>query len=61
MENKTSRNNNGVFEYTSQDTLQEFHCERCDSDKKSKIVVKWTDPQGVSKTICNGCYGRLLS
>ena len=61
MENKTTKSNKGVFQYTRHDILQEFHCERCEGDKKSKIVVKWTDPQGVSKTICNGCYGSLLS
>lgn len=60
MENKSTKNDKGVFNYTRHDTLQEFHCERCESDKKSKIIVKWTDLQDLSKTICNSCYGFLL-
>ena len=61
MTAKTTKFSPGVLEYTRNDNSIEFTCERCNSVKKSKIVVKWKDNEGIIKTICNGCYGNLLS
>lgn len=51
----------GVLTFTRNEVSTEYTCERCNSVKKSKIVVKWKDNSGNEKTICNGCYGLLLS
>jgi len=40
---------------------QEFFCERCESNKKAKNVIYLETLDGKKKTICNGCYGFLLS
>lgn len=61
MNTKITKFSRGVLEYTRHDNLIEFTCERCNSLKKSKIVVKWKTNEGNTKTICNGCYGNLLS
>ena len=61
MGTKTTKFSQGVLEYTRNDNSIEFTCERCNSVKKSKIVVKWKTNEGNTKTICNGCYGNLLS
>jgi hypothetical protein len=39
----------------------EFHCQRCNSMKKSKTIITWHTVKDEVKTICNGCYGLLLS
>lgn len=36
-----------------------FHCFRCGSSKKSKLITVYGNDW--SKQLCNGCYGRLLS
>ena len=51
----------GVFIYNKQESSTDFLCQRCNSMKKAKIVVKWITTTGEEKTICNGCYGFLLS
>jgi len=61
MNTKTTKFSQGVLEYTRNENSIEFTCERCNSVKKSKIVVKWKANEGKKKTICNGCYGNLLS
>jgi transcription elongation factor Elf1 len=61
MEKKTTKTSQGIMEYTRNDNSIEFTCERCNSLKKSKINVKWKTNDGTTKTICNGCYGLLLS
>lgn len=61
MTTKTTEFAQGVLEYTRNDNSIEFTCERCNSVKKSKIIVKWKVNEGKTKTICNGCYGNLLS
>lgn len=38
----------------------EFTCQRCGKPKKSKTIILWND-NNQTKTICNGCYGELLS
>jgi hypothetical protein len=43
------------------DTAYEFHCGRCDQDKKAKLVAKWDKLDGTIVQICNGCYGNILS
>ena len=37
-----------------------FYCERCQSDKKSKLIGTWTR-DGVTVQVCNGCHGYLKS
>jgi transcription elongation factor Elf1 len=56
-----TKNNIGEFVYKKAETAVEFYCERCQKKKKSKITVKWTDIENITKLICNGCYGLLLS
>lgn len=42
--------------------VRTLHCDRCDQDKTSGIEVEWRRPDVASvDTICNGCYGALLS
>ena len=48
------------FQLIRTDTIHEFYCERCSVNKKSKTTVNWTNPEGVTLIICNGCYGLLL-
>lgn len=36
-----------------------FFCERCDADKKAKLIGSWKKDDGTTATICNGCYGWL--
>ncbi|QBI98687.1 hypothetical protein SEA_BOBBY_54 [Mycobacterium phage Bobby] len=43
---------------TKHATAQEFHCDRCDKDKKSKSIGEWRRGD-TTVTICNGCYGWL--
>ena len=61
MNTKITKNIHGIFTYTRYSELTEFNCDRCNLVKKSKILVKWEDNSGNVKTICNGCYGLLLS
>ena len=61
MKSKTTKISEGILFYTRHDAIKEFTCEKCNSLKKSKIVVKWKDNNGNEKTLCNGCYGLLLS
>lgn len=61
MKAETTKNTLGIFTYTRSVELTEFNCEKCNSVKKTKILVKWKDNTGLEKTICNGCYGLLLS
>jgi hypothetical protein len=50
------------FQLIRTDTIREFYCVRCLANKKSKITVNWSNnPEGVTKIICNGCYGLLVS
>lgn len=60
MEKKVT-NNQGTFVYSRGEVAKEFTCGRCTQVKKSKASAQWTDKSGVTKTICNGCYGNLLS
>lgn len=58
---KITKFSQGILDYTKNENLIEFRCDRCNFEKKSKIVVKWKTNNGITKTICNGCYGLLLS
>ena len=60
MKTKTIKKNQDIFYYTRNDNRIEFLCERCEQNKKSKITIKWASDDK-TKTICNGCYGYLLS
>ena len=51
----------GSFIYQRHDTAETFFCARCNRQKTAKIRVTWNTPEGETKTICNGCYGLLLS
>lgn len=50
----------GKFEYKKSVILTEFVCQHCNKPKKSKNLIIWT-VNNQEKTICNGCYGFLLS
>ena len=52
---------NDHFQLLRTDTIRAFYCVRCLTKKKSKITVNWTNQEGLTKMICNGCYGYLLS
>jgi len=41
-------------------TPVEFYCFRCQSSKRSRLRAEWHTSRGV-RTICNGCYGELVS
>ena len=41
------------------DKAVEFHCSRCDSDKKAKNVA-YVDGDWAKK-LCNGCYGHMVA
>ena len=60
MSSKIKKNAQGKLFYSKNEVAIEFTCERCNSIKKSKTVVKWKENNGNEKTICNGCYGFLL-
>jgi len=59
---KEVTNKHGRFQFTRADKLQDFVCDRCLKPKRSRVFVRWyvagTDGPA---TICNGCYGYLLS
>ena len=59
--NKRTTNGHGLFEYTRHNKARPLTCARCERTKTAKIVVRWTDIAGTTATICNGCYGYLLS
>ena len=61
MKTKTVKNKEGTFQYTRHDTPNSFTCGRCQSDKTSKIQVRWLQAGNPDKVICNGCYGFLCS
>ena len=60
MKTKTIKKNQDIFHYSRNENPVEFLCERCEQNKKSKTIVKWLT-NGKTKTICNGCYGYLMS
>jgi hypothetical protein len=49
-----------MIEMVRGDVAVEFYCERCGRHKKSKSKGTWTTASE-ALTICNGCYGELLS
>jgi hypothetical protein len=61
MPTKTTNTKRGSFIYQRHDTAETFTCGRCNREKKAKIRVTWNTPEGEKLTICNGCYGLLLS
>jgi hypothetical protein len=58
---KVTTTSEGQFFYNRLEASTDFLCQRCNSRKKAKIIVKWKTTAGEEKTICNGCYGLLLS
>ena len=61
MNRKTVRNSLGTFTLVRSESSQEFVCERCLAPKIAKLKVQWVDTSRRAKTICNGCYGRVVS
>jgi hypothetical protein len=51
----------GTFIFRRHAEAQEFICDRDLLPRRSKIVVRWTTPEGAERTICNSCYGFLMS
>lgn len=58
---KVIENSLGRFEQRKEEKATEFLCDRENKTKKSKTIIDWIDTEGNKKTICNGCYGELLS
>jgi len=58
---KHRRNQHGIFTLRRFPDNQTFVCDRCLRAKMAKIQVDWVDVHGRAKSICNGCYGRLVS
>lgn len=58
---KMTKTSQGTFIFSRGDHAIEFFCERCNSNKKSRIKVSHIGLDQSVKTICNGCYGYLLS
>lgn len=58
---KVEVNKLGRFELERRDKSDGFMCDRCLQPKISKIQVVWRKPDGAVKTLCNGCYGRIVS
>jgi hypothetical protein len=52
-------NSLGEFQMLRHAESQNFVCDRCLRPKTSKIVVTWVHKDSDTKTICNGCFGRL--
>lgn len=50
----------GKLLLTRSATAEEFHCGRCNTDKKAKLKATRTTAAG-EDVICNGCYGNILS
>jgi hypothetical protein len=46
---------------TRHESAQDFFCDRCQQNKKAKNIAEWQTTNNEKKTICNGCYGFLLS
>jgi hypothetical protein len=63
MEYKEKRRSTkiGTFVFRRYAEPQEFICDRDMGPRKAKIVVEWTTQDGIQRTICNACYGFLLS
>jgi hypothetical protein len=60
MKEKTSTNSLGTFVMRRYDERRDFVCDRCLQPKSAKIEVEWHDSAADrTKTICNGCFGRL--
>ena len=51
----------GTFVFRRHTEAQEFVCDRDLLPRKTKIVVHWTTLEGIERTICNSCYGFLMS
>ena len=52
--------NHGTFRFSKYEAHKVFTCDRCNKEKKSKNMIKWTAKQ-YEKNICNGCYGEVLA
>ena len=51
----------GTFVFRRYTEMQEFVCDRDLLPRRTKIIVHWKTPEGVERTICNSCYGFLMS
>jgi hypothetical protein len=51
----------GVVTLRREEKATDFVCQRENKPKKAKNIGTWVDNNGVTLTICNGCYGELLS
>lgn len=60
MSNKQLIINNAICEYKKFDENIEFFCIRCKKRKISRKYAQYNE-DGITKKLCNGCYGRLLS
>lgn len=51
----------GTFLVERKEKPVEFFCDRCLENKKSRNIVEWQTIEQETKSICNGCYGYLMS
>lgn len=59
MDEKLVVNIHGEFRMLRHVESKNFVCDRCLRPKTAKVVVTWVNKNSTSKTICNGCFGRL--
>ena len=60
MSAKILKVNGKTCDYIKLDESVEFFCDRCKKRKIAKKYAEYTE-NGVTKKLCNGCYGKLLS
>lgn len=63
---KTATNSFGRFDLFRYGSAQDFDCSLCaaldkPAAKRSKLTAEWTTTSGKMHTICNGCFGTMLS
>lgn len=51
----------GALTMSRSAAAEEFHCGRCNTDKKAKAKATWKKLDGTTAMMCNGCYGNVLS
>jgi hypothetical protein len=58
---KIVNNSLGKFVVNRSEQAESFHCDQCNTDKKAKVTVDYTNKEDKTIKLCNGCYGYLLS
>jgi hypothetical protein len=58
---RTKNTEIGHFVLYREEKNMDFVCDRCLRPKTAKIRVQWTDRGGITRSLCNGCYGYLIA